>query len=297
VKYPGSYVLKHNERLSELIERAGGLTDRAYPEASVITREIDRLVLDEQKKSMQLVKKLLEDLSQQEYQREIAKAQSIGERLGREVVESEIASGESVSPVLTSSPYLAGSIEEAAEAGAITSIPAQAEAAISGIEEITRPQYTLVTPARKIDSFLPSGRVGINLREAIAHPGVKDDIILQDGDAIIIPAMPATISVSGAVIQPSSLVYIKGKRVKDYIGMAGGYSRDADEDAVYVIKANGMAVREDKARLSPGDMIVVPTKVMVQKVTDRWAQVIGAVKFTVMTLATVYTIKLILGRV
>ena len=78
-----------------------------------------------------------------------------------------------------------------------------------------------------------------------------------------------------------------------YIDIAGGFSRDADEDAVYVIKANGLVVSKEKARLLPGDAIVVPTRVMVHKVTDRWGQVIGAIKFTVTTLAMVYSIRLI----
>ena len=85
--------------------------------------------------------------------------------------------------------------------------------------------------------------------------------------------------------------------INEYIEMAGGYARDADEKSVYVIKANGIAVIKEKAKLSPGDMIVVPTKVMVQKVTDRWSQVIGATKFVVTTFATVYTIRLVLQKI
>ena len=158
-------------------------------------------------------------------------------------------------------------------------------------------QYTLVTPARKVDSFLPTGRVVVDLKEAIRRPETDSDIILEDGDRILIPAMPATISVSGAVIQPSSLVYIKGKSVEDYIEMVGGYARDADQDAVYVVRANGMVTKGDNTRLSPGDMIVVSTKVIVEKVTDRWGQVIGALKFVVTTLAMAYTIKLIVEQV
>ncbi len=190
-----------------------------------------------------------------------------------------------------------GSLQEATQAAAAASIPGQAGVAMSGIEEILKSQYTMVTPARKINSFLPSGRLVLDLQDAMENPGTKNDIILEDGDVINIPAVPATISVSGAVIQPASLVYVKGESVSDYIGMAGGYSRDADEESVYVIKANGLVVSKDKAKLSPGDMIVIPAKVIVQKVTDRWSQVISAVKFTVTTLATVYTIRLILKEI
>jgi hypothetical protein len=274
--------------LSDLIKRAGGLTSRAYPVASVITRNVDYLVLEEQKRSAEQVKSLLEELSQQEYKREVAKIGLIEERRRAYNAETEATQAAAQSSSLVASV-----------AGTVASIPEQTEVAISNIEKMAQQMYTLVTPARKMESFLPPGRLMVNVQEAINSPGKKDDIILEDGDKILIPPMLETISVTGAVIQPSSLVYIrsiKPKMVKDYIGMVGGYSRDADVEAVYVVKANGLVVKGDKAELSPGDMIVVPTKIMIQKITDRWGQVISAIKFTVTTLALVYTAKLILGK-
>jgi protein involved in polysaccharide export with SLBB domain len=298
VRYPGSYALKHNERLSDLIIRAGGLTDRAFPEASVITRKQEYLALEEQKKSVQQVKELLETLSDQEYYREVAKARLIEERRrGYKLGEQEVMEPYQVEQEI---PTSAISGIGAAAAGAITSIPEQTELAVSDIEAITQPQYTLVTPSRKIDSFLPIGRVIVNLNEAIGNPGKKDDIILEDGDKIVIPPKLDIVSISGAVIQPSSLVYvrtIKPKKVKDYIEMVGGYSRDADREAVYVVKANGMVIKGDKATIDAGDMIIVPTKIMTQKITDRWGQVISATKFIVTTLALVVTVKLVLDAI
>ncbi len=294
VRYPGSYALEHDERLSDLIQRAGGLTDRAYPESSVITREINNLVLEEQRRSIQQVNKLLNEINGMEYWRELAKAQ-LERRRGTGAAET--ATDEPITPVT-------GLIMGAAQATVgivpgltVGSIPGQTEGVVSSMEDITQGRYTLVTPARKVASFLPSGRLILDVSRAIKHPGSKDDIILEDKDEIVIPAMSAAISVSGAVIQPSSLVYIEGKKVKDYVKMVGGYSRDADEDAIYVIKANGMVVSSEKAKLGPGDLIIVPTKIMVEKVTDRWGQIIGAVKFAVTTLAMVYTIKLIADRI
>ncbi|MFC1715305.1 SLBB domain-containing protein [Candidatus Poribacteria bacterium] len=296
MQYPGNYTLKRNERLSELIQRAGGTSERAYLEASVITRKIEYLVMNEQRRSVLQVGKLFDELSAEEYKRELARAKLIQQRNATSDEESDAASAKRAFTTGIGVPVV-GSLEEAAQAAAAASIPGQTEAAISEIEEMTKSQYTMVTPARKITSFLPSGRLVVDLQDVMEHPGTKNDIILEDGDVINIPAIPATISVSGAVIQPASLVYVKGKSVRDYIEMAGGYSRDADEESVYVIKANGLVVSKDKARLSPGDMIVVPAKVIVQKVTDRWSQVISAVKFTVTTLATVYTIRLILKEI
>jgi len=292
VKYPGSYVVKRNERLSDLIRRAGGLTDVASPESSVITRKVEHLMLDEQKKDMQLVKKILDDLSQQEYQREAALARLMAERRG--------VSTPSETPVPTAGTDIpiVSTMGEAMEVSAIAGIPGQAQAAVSSVEEMAGSQYTLVTPAREIDwSLPPTKRLVLDLREAIDHPGTADDIIVRDGDTVMVPPMPDSISIFGAVTKPTSYVYIKEKKIKDYVEMAGGYSTDADRDAVYVIKAEGIIVKGEKTRLSPGDVIVVPAKVMVQKVTDRWGQVVGAIKFAVTTVATVYTIKLILERI
>src|SRR5690606_42160204 len=39
VKFPGTYAIRANETLSSVIERAGGLTSRAFPEGSVFTRQ------------------------------------------------------------------------------------------------------------------------------------------------------------------------------------------------------------------------------------------------------------------
>jgi len=298
VKYPGSYVIKRDERLSDLIRRAGGLTDVASPESAIITRKVDHLILDEQKRDMQLVRKVIEDLSQQEYQREAARARLIEERHRELSEKSDLIPSATLGTVAGAYVPVVGTMEEATEASAIAGIPEQAQAAVSGVEAVVAPQYTLVTPARKIDWSLPSTkRLVLDLRQAIDHPKTANDIILRDGDAIMIPPMPDSISIFGAVTKPTSYVYIKGKKLKDYVEMAGGYSTDANRDAVYVIKSNGNIIEGEKTRLSPGDVIVVPAKVMVQKVTDRWGQVIGVIKFAVTTVAMVYTIKLILGRV
>jgi len=301
VKYPGNYALKHGERLNDLIERAGGLTDRAYPEASVITRNIEYLVLDEQANSSQQVRRLRNDLNHMKYQREVAKALLIEQRYSGNRERSGLISNLlSSSDAETAVEAYAGqsTVADIAEIAAVSAIPEQAEAAAGEIESLDRSyQFTLVTPARRINSFLPTGRVIVNLKDAMSRPGTESDIILENGDRIIIPPVPAIVSISGAVIQPSSLVYIKDTSVNDYIEMVGGFAEDADRESVYVIKANGMVVKGDKTVLSPGDMIVVSTKVMVDKVTDRWGQVIGALKFTVTTLAMAYTIKLILEQV
>ena len=108
--------------------------------------------------------------------------------------------------------------------------------------------------------------------------------------------MPSTVTITGAVMQPSSIIYLKGKGVKYYIDVSGGYAKDADAKSVYVVKANGMVVKAKDAKLSTGDIIVVPTKVIVQKVTDRWGQLLSLVKFTLGIATLLYTLRLVAGK-
>jgi protein involved in polysaccharide export with SLBB domain len=193
-----------------------------------------------------------------------------------------------------SSSLITDIIQGTTGVGAVTAIPNQLQETVSGLENIGKEQYNIVTPARKLTSLLPSGRLIIDVNNAIKNPESKDNITLREGDVIVIPQMSATVSVTGAVIQPSSLIYSKDYNLNDYVKMTGGYSRDADEKAVYVIKANGMVIKGDKTKLAPGDIIVIPTKVMVQKVTDRLGQLLGFAKFAIGIAATAFTLRLIL---
>ncbi|MGB9597101.1 MAG: SLBB domain-containing protein, partial [Candidatus Poribacteria bacterium] len=280
VKYPGTYAIKQNERLSELIKRAGGLTERAYLEASVVTRKIEYLIQEEQEKSLHQVGSLFEDLADQEYKREYTQAWLQHS--------NKFDNTKSNQP----SPSIAEMITESTGVSSL----AETTQVATDLQELKQFQYTIVTPARKIKSFLPSGRLSIDVNKALAIPGSKDDIILEDGDTILIPPMLSTVTVSGAVVQPSSLTYIKGKKLKHYITDVGGYAKDADIKSVYVVKANGMVVKGEDAKIAPGDIIIVPTKVIVQKVTDRWGQFFSVIRFSIGAFVTLYMIKILVDR-
>ena len=53
--------------------------------------------------------------------------------------------------------------------------------------------------------------VGIELDQALAHPGSDDDIVLREGDRIIVPQYNGTVKISGDVMYPNSVGYLKGK--------------------------------------------------------------------------------------
>ena len=134
---------------------------------------------------------------------------------------------------------------------------------ISDIAEMLSSSDSLLFKA--VDRLLSSStyEVGIDLMEAIEHPGGNSDIVLRDGDKIIIPVFTNTVRINGEVMYSNTTPFIKGKNLKYYIERAGGYSQGAKKNKAYVVYMNG-SVSKAKKRSSklvqPGCEIVVPAK-------------------------------------
>ena len=103
--------------------------------------------------------------------------------------------------------------------------------------------------------------VGIELDKALANPKGDANIVLREGDRLILPQYTSTVKVNGAVMYPNTVSYIKGKGVGYYVNAAGGYSRNARKSGAYVIYMNGMVSKSSKAKVEPGCEIVVPSKI------------------------------------
>lgn len=104
--------------------------------------------------------------------------------------------------------------------------------------------------------------VGIQLDKALNDPGGEKDIVLREGDKLIIPEYNATVRINGEVLYPNNVGYVKGKKAKYYINQAGGYTSNAKKKQAYIMYMNGMVAKvSDKAKPMPGCEIVVPTKV------------------------------------
>ena len=105
--------------------------------------------------------------------------------------------------------------------------------------------------------------MSINLEEAIRNPGGDADIVLRKGDHVVVPQFTNTVKVSGEVVYPVSMGYVKGKNVSYYIKRAGGYGNRAKKKGVYAIYMNGAAEkinRRSSKNIEPGCEIIVPTK-------------------------------------
>lgn len=137
---------------------------------------------------------------------------------------------------------------------------------------------SLITQLR---NAVPTGRLVIRLDE-IMSGGTGSDILLRDGDELLVPQVTQEVTVLGEVQYPTSHVFERGLRRADYIAKSGGLTRRADEGLIYVVRANGEVVADSGSRwfrrrsgieVRPGDSIVVPLDVDRTRPLARWSAV------------------------
>lgn len=103
--------------------------------------------------------------------------------------------------------------------------------------------------------------VGIELDKALANPGCDADIVLREGDKIIVPQYNGTVKINGAVMYPNTVGFQKGRKAKYYINQAGGFSEKAKKSQTYIVYMNGTIAKvSQNAKPKPGCEIVVPEK-------------------------------------
>jgi protein involved in polysaccharide export with SLBB domain len=116
-----------------------------------------------------------------------------------------------------------------------------------------------------------TGRIVLELNPGSTGIDALPDITLENGDHFIVPPIPASVNVVGAVFDQSSFLYSSERRAGDYLRLAGGTNRDADRKQAFVIRADGSVISRasvngpwgnefDRLRMNPGDTIVVPEK-------------------------------------
>ena len=235
VRFPGLYALRDGETIGSLINRAGGFSSEAFPEA---TRFTSKATKDQQQAS---ARKLIE-----RFQREQASRRSVSQ------------AGE----------------------GPAASMDAD---------------YT--------ESLLASfqGRLVVDVPRILAGDA-SADVLLQDGDELIVPKLVESITVAGEVYEPGSFRFEQGLAFSDYLELAAGITDRARKKDIYVIEPNGAVVllentkrqlfRFDRsvAGLSPGSVIVVPTNYDYEKPLDRYRSITSVVFESVASIAAFFSI-------
>ena len=102
--------------------------------------------------------------------------------------------------------------------------------------------------------------VGIHLDEALANPGSDADIVLREGDRLIVPEYNGTVKISGNVLYPITVAYKPGKNYKYYVNQAGGFGHRAKKSKTYIVYQNATGSLAKKGEIEPGCELIVPTK-------------------------------------
>jgi protein involved in polysaccharide export with SLBB domain len=202
VVFPGPYVLQNkNERVSDLIKRAGGLTLQAYEEGGFITR------------------------------------------INKSSVASEVNTQK-----------------------------------VSKMQE----QFKDTTHSVEREIRRTADQIAVDLGSILAHPGGKEDIVLEEGDVLTIQKEKMEVRISGDVLFPTSVIYQNKFGLKDYISRAGGFTDNSRKARVYVLYPNGNAGRtrhflfvKSYPKVTPGSEIIVPKRADTERRRLTTGEVIG----------------------
>lgn len=259
VNSPGIFAIKTSEeRISDLVRRAGGLNQFAYSQGATLIRRTEFFnseseQIRRQRNLEDLKLQLMADPNNSEAQEELLA------RLFKDLPKEE------ESPVDT---QLAQNKKESLD------------------------QIASETPGFAV-KIKETEAVAIDLEEILKNPGSEDDMLLEEGDILSVPKLLQTVRMRGDVVYPTTLRHESNKSLKHYINGSGGFERRANRKQTYVVYANG-AVKRTKGFLGirnyppvePGAEVIVPTKG--PRVPLRLGEVVG-ITTGLATLALVLT--------
>jgi protein involved in polysaccharide export with SLBB domain len=142
---------------------------------------------------------------------------------------------------------------------------------------------------QRLRSTPVTGRIVLDLEPASKGIDAIPNVPLENGDLLLVPSAPSTVSVVGMVYNQAAFLYYPDLRLGDYLAEAGGPTRYADRSHIFVIRADGgvvaketrsrlLAASFEALRIYPGDTIVIPTNVsktsFIRNLID-WSQVIS----------------------
>ncbi len=313
---PGPYQLRAGMRVRDVVQSLGDLKPNAYMEAELARYRISRGQPTIEIIPIDLGKVLLGDpahdllltsldsltvrpIPESELNREVIIHGEVA-RPGTYVVQR----GERLSSLLrragglTGRAYPKGAIflresvklAQQSELQKLSALHAQrltAEASALALGGLDKPQAEAQKEAISAQKQAPQsfsaqvtlGRMVVRVDAPDKLQGTPDDLVLEPGDRLEIPALPSTVSVLGSVRNPTALLYRDGVEPSEYIRAAGGLTSEADWEGGYLLKSDGSAVAlyaapagfgsgshrpVDAPQIEAGDAIVVPPRVEVR---------------------------------
>lgn len=250
VNSPGQYALKNQgERISDLLSRSGGINQFAFVEGATLIRKTE----------------FYEEPT--DIERQIDDLINLQEKFNKSpdlLTEAELA-------MLSRIESNISELERRNESNQNLSNYAKRERIKEVIERNALTSNIQLKQAEAI---------GIDLQSIIDSPGSISDLLLEEGDVLIIPKKSETVRLRGKLLYPTTSRFVDGKSLKYYINNAGGFDYRAKKKGTYVVYANGEVARtrgflfmKFYPKPAPGVEIIVPTKPL--KVPVRLQDVIG----------------------
>ena len=236
VKYPGKYAISsRKERISDFIERAGGIKDYAYLKGGTLIRKTEFF----DKKSE--TDKQIDDL----------------EKLKNKLVSSSNLSKAEESLLLRVDENI-NKLKTQNSSNQDFSDYVKKERVSEILERnLSTEKYTTNM----------SESIGINLESILKNPGSKSDLLVQEGDIIVVPKKLETVRLRGELLYPTTVRHMPSRGLKYYINSSGGFDSKAKRNGTYVVYANGDVARTKKflffnlyPKAEPGCEVIVPRK-------------------------------------
>ena len=236
VKYPGEYAISSKkERISDLINRSGGPNEYAYYKGATLIRKTEfaeesSIIENEIKDLTRLKEKILTNLNLTESEKLlVSRIDSDIEKLNKENSTNQDFSS-----------------------------------------FVKKERISEIVKRNAMDGDIPlakSESIGINLDQILKNPGLKSDLLIEDGDIIIIPKKLETVRLRGELLYPTTVRHSPSRGLKYYINSAGGFDLKAKRSSTYVVYANGDVARTKKflffnlyPKAEPGCEVIVPKK-------------------------------------
>jgi len=169
-------------------------------------------------------------------------------------------------------------------------IRASATSRVATAEDVAAQSNNVTGTSRLIErlrAIKPTGRIVLQLP---AEGGQLPELALEDGDRLYVPPRPNTVGVFGSVFTTGSFLHTPGRGLEDYLRLAGGPKRGADDKSIFVVRANGSVISNfesegwlfnrrvtlNNVKAEPGDTIFVPeelNKSTLMQTTRDWTQI------------------------
>ena len=268
VMRPGAYALLHRgEKLSSVIKRAGGLTNRAFPEGTVFMRNINNISSTNQLETTVGVQDELFREANLDLRADLIKAGAKDADISK----------------ITSDVRGDGVTKQMMDRADTVNSNANVEKT-----NLEKNDFAKALDNNSDDpNQVVKTRIAIPMAEIVSGKiDPEEDIELMAGDEITVPVIPHTVSVLGAVMNPTTIMYTSKGNAAYYINRAGGYTAHCDHKRTVVVRANGEVMRlRNVRRIARGDIILVPPKASIVrkdtlKEVSSIAQILGNLAVT-----------------